>query len=118
MINRCLLAVILLLTSCASSQDVIYPVSNDPSIIKIKEFYTGYGKVFKSESEANRDVFGNKYPGNILNNFKEDLELTDDLILKAERLLIDKLKNNNLKHHYRQYLGFVNDEGDKIVLIK
>lgn len=118
MINKTFLAIVItLLSSCASGQEVFYPIPNDSSIIKLKSFYNGYGKVFKSESEANRDIFGNKYPGDFIEGFEKDLNLTIDQIIEAEKLLSEQIEIKELKNYYRQYLGFLNNEGDNIILI-
>jgi len=119
--------------SCkTTSVNVIYPYTEDSSIIRIKAFYKGYGKVFSSHMEANRDFFGNQYSTPIIPTYKEDFKLTPELIIETERLFFQEYNNalnekygleenrekdpqRFFRHHFRQYLGYINVFGEKEV---
>lgn len=120
----------------ANAQEIIYPQKNDSSIIQIKAFYKGYGKVFVGNSDANKDIFGNEYPNYIVKDYKKDKKLKQDEIIKAELLLFEnynKLYSQDtrfsndfiavkdpvkyLRYYYRQYIGFFNDKDEILVLI-
>lgn len=130
---RCLFVLIsFFYTSCLYAQELSHPFPGDSSIITIKAFYKGYGKVFKGNNEANRDVFGNQYPHPFVSGYKADAVLSAAEIIRAEQTLFEKynqLLYNKYKlspvkdvrkrffRYYRQYVGFYNAEGDKMVLI-
>lgn len=120
----------------AHAQRISYPVPGDSSVVCIKDFYTGYGKIFKDKAEAHRDYFGRELPDPFINGYSKGFKLMEEEILKAENLLFenynevyahDKRFNTHdftvrnprkhLKYYYRQYLGFLNEEGERFVLV-
>jgi hypothetical protein len=119
---------------CAA-QTIYYPNPEDSSIIKINEFYKGYGKVFEGHDDANKDAFGRRY-SSFIESYEKDFELSHETIIKAEQLLFEHYNqvysnderfsgydftvNNpqrHLRYYYRQYMGFINNKGENIILI-
>lgn len=122
--NCYLLIICISLSSNLFSQKDIkidFPCKNDSSIIQIKAFYNGYGKIFRHESEYNVDYFGNKLPHSFP-DYVKDYELSYDEIIEVELLLKENPAiythyhiNGNLKSYYRQYISYINYLDDVIV---
>jgi hypothetical protein len=122
--------------SAAHAQKISYPASDDSSVVCIKGFYNGYGKIFRDKAEAHRDHFGAELPDPFIEGYYKELKLTEAEILKAEGLLFENYNDvyanderfnaydftvrdpkKHLKYYYRQYLGFTNEKGERMVLI-
>ena len=114
-------------------QDVIYPYPKDSSIIQMKSYYRGFGKVFYKEEDVKKDFFGNAYPKPFSPTYQADFELGENDIVKAEKLLLNKYfsaridghtKNDfnkakkQLKSYYRQYFGYISKNNEIIIYIK
>jgi hypothetical protein len=115
----------LLSTANLSGQEVKYPIKNDSSIVKIKEYYTGYGKVF---NENKSGILSSLKGKSIFNPNAEDLLLAEklmtekytDLIKSDERAksLINTEYSQHYYKFYRQYIGIINNLGDKVIFIQ
>lgn len=118
-----ILAVYLTVTTKALAQELTYPNKKDKSIVRVGHFYNGYGKNFDIKQD------------NLLPTYTKSTVLLDaDDILSAEKLIAEKfidlansdarIKSLNGKSYreeysdfYRQYVGLINNEGDKMVFI-
>lgn len=97
---------LLFINSQVYSQQVNYPCEKDSSIVKVSKI-TGKGKVFDE----------NYSPDFIeLPNYHSGANLTEDDILKVERLISLKF-NNRFRKHWRQYLGFFDQDRNKYVFL-
>jgi hypothetical protein len=104
---------------------VVYPNKKDSSIIKVKEYYKGCGKIFDSTMKNLLSTLNGKY--SFTPDAKEIL-MTEQLIEKdyEELLQIDvrakSLIGTRYKQYYyeyyRQYAGAVNNAGEKVIFIQ
>jgi hypothetical protein len=107
-----------------SAQQILYPDANDSTIIKMQDYYDGYGKIYNRTSR-------NVLPSCAASVFAP----TGQELLSAERLMIkgyegllksdDRLKSlrgTKYKEHYykyyRQYVGFIDTSGEKVIFIQ
>jgi hypothetical protein len=106
-------------------QTVSFPFKNDSSLIRIREYYSNYGKIFNNEQNAVLSSI------KIKDNFKpsvEDIIMAEklmekkysDLIKSDERTksLIGTEYKGHYNKFYRQYIGIEDDIGDKIIFIQ
>lgn len=114
--------------ACGNLKPVSHPFENDQSIVRLSEFYNGYGKVFKNFNEADGD---DNYP--LPKDYLKDLLLTDQLLIRIENIWMEDVNNfystipgkkiiiknpkKYFRHYYRQYVGYVNVTGDSIVVV-
>lgn len=114
--------------ACGNLKQVSYPFKNDHSIVSLHEYYNGYGKVFKNFNEADNDE---NYP--LPSDYFKDLLLTEQLLIRIENIWMEDVNNyystipgekiiiknpkKYFKHYYRQYVGYVNLNGDSIVVV-
>lgn len=90
----------------AYSQQVVYPCEGDSSIVELSNL-KGKGKVFDEDY----------VPDFIeLPNYHSGISLTEDDLLKVERI-INLNFENRYKKHWRQYLGFIDQEGNRYVFL-
>jgi len=102
-------------------------INNDSSLIRIKGLYScGYGKIFDTTYVWD----------DLLDSYKSSSNLTTEEIIEAEEIMINnynevlekdlrfdyinpKVKDpkRHLKYYYRQYVGYINDEGEKMIFI-
>ena len=118
-----ILAINLTIITEVLAQEITYPDRKDRSIIKVKEFYSGCGKIFDIEQDnllplhtkstfllEGKDIL-----------FAENLmtEKFTELVKSDERLkvLTGKTYKKEYYEFYRQYVGLINSEGDKMVFI-
>jgi hypothetical protein len=108
------------------SQVITYPNPNDSTIIQIKEFYKGYGKIFDVRN-INQDFF----PKCLMKPLFKTVQLTKEEIIKAEMLFLSNYGSNGKKKNkhslrknvkkfsdfYRQYVCHLNERGEKEVEI-
>ena len=119
-----LIAVWFLFIERVIAQGITYPVKSDSSIIKIREFYNGCGKIFNVRKSY-------LFPPNI----KEVFIPTGLEILLAENLMAENYNNlvksdervkiligtnykENYYKYYRQYAGIIDSSGNKVIFIQ
>jgi hypothetical protein len=119
-----LIIVVYLIVTNALAQEVVYPYKKDKSIVRVKEFYNGYGKIFDLKPNNNLLPTYTKSTflvgtGDILFAEKLMSEKFTDLVKSDERLkaLIGKTYKQEYSNFYRQYVGLINNEGEKMVYI-
>jgi|GEM_PF-3440790 len=108
--------------SCASAQNISYPNKKDKTIVRMKSFFAGYGKIMNNENYL------------VLSTAKAIITPSADDVHAAEQLMNDKfadligtderlkiLKSKSYKDEYyefyRQYVGLINDQDEKVVII-
>jgi hypothetical protein len=108
------------------SQIVTYPNLKDSTIIQIKEFYEGYGKIFDSKNILNKEFFSL-----CLLSPVQTFNLSNREIIQAEELFLSNygLNGKNKSKHslrknvkkfsnfYRQYVCYLNKKGEREVQI-
>jgi hypothetical protein len=117
------LAVYLTVTTYALAQELTYPNKKDKSIVRISEFYNGCGKIFDIKQDNLLPIYT-----------KNTVLLGPEDILSAEKLMDEKfmslvksdarVQSLNGKSYktmysdfYRQYVGLINNEGERMVFI-
>lgn len=85
------------------------------SIIELKEYYDGKGIIFNENYD----------PHILLKDAKKRFTPNDSAIIESEKILLEQYSTVNkaksgksLKKFNRQYIGYINANGDKIVLIQ
>jgi len=107
----------------AFAQKLIYPHKKDRNLVRIKEFYHGYGKIFdiKADNLLPASTRNTVQPGaeDILSAEKLMLENFTALIQSDERVksLRGKSYRETYWDFYRQYVGLINNDGDRMVFI-
>jgi hypothetical protein len=108
------------------AQSIVYPERGDSSVIKIRDYYAGYGKIFYNFSQVVDNIEG----------AKKEMEVSISDVVKAEKILFDNYnevyrKDNRFSNfnyqvknpkkylftYYRQYFGFHNESNDRVVVI-
>ena len=98
------------------SQDISYPDKSDSSIIKIEHFYVNKGKVFLEDYKPLQLLLPSYLKGH---------KLIETEILKSESILLENYPNKSrmnrnikfYKNHWRQYLGYTDNNGNIYVFI-
>lgn len=113
----------LTLTAGTLAQDLTHPNRKDRSIVQIKKYYTGLGKIMDIKSHALFPSYA-----------KTTAPLNDEEVLLAEKLMADKfasvteldermhsLVGKSYKEvyagFYRQYVGLINNRSEKLVYL-
>lgn len=111
------------------SQIVTYPNLKDSTIIQIKEFYEGYGKIFDLRSINNLKLieYSKKPPVKIIFLNEENILLSEKIfciqynqvLSQDNRFIGFKPVNVKKKYrtYYRQYVAYEDVKGDKFVQI-
>lgn len=108
------------------AQDLAVEYVGDSSIVKLKDYYKGYGKIFNKSYDI----------ASTLDDYKCSFTPTINQIVQAEKMLISgynkvheddarftnsdltvKNPRKHLNHYYRQYIGLINNENQKVILI-
>jgi hypothetical protein len=123
--NLLFITIMFVSTVNLSAQGVKYPNKGDSTIIKIKEFYNGCGKIFNEDKIGILSALKGK---SIFQPTATDLILAEqimsekysDLIKSDERAksLIGTEYKSNYYNSYRQYIGIINSSGNKIIFIQ
>lgn len=111
-----LIILTILLSKIIHSQTVTYPDKKDSSIIQVKKIFKNFGKVFPSDFQPKSII---------LPLYSHGCQLNDHDIIEAEKILSinlpsqNKMRNNvrHFKNHWRQYLGYINLNGDTCLYI-
>jgi len=85
------------------------------SVIEPKEYYVGKGIIFHETYD----------PHILLKDAKKRFTPNDSLIIRSEKILLEQYSTVKqvksakfLKKYNRQYIGYINTNGDKVVLIQ
>jgi len=134
-LKACFMLTYISLAHFSNAQELAYPCPNDSSIVRMKGYYHGYGKIFNKEHEANRDFFGNTYQKPFTEDYRSDYGLSRADLIRVESILLSryhkvmgdenvspkrnsfKKARRNFKHYYRQYFGFLNNRDEIVVHI-
>jgi hypothetical protein len=93
-------------TNIVYSQQVTYPYQNDSTTVKISKI-KGKGKVFDK----------NYIPNFIeLPNYHSGITLNQEELIKVENIISRNFKKK-YKKYWRQYLGYLNEKGEKYVFV-
>jgi len=98
------------------SQAISYPDKSDSSIVRIERFYINKGKVFSDDYKPLQLSLPGYFKGYKLNEAD---------ILKSESILLENCPNKSrmkrnikfYKNHWRQYLGYTDNNGNIYVFI-
>lgn len=114
--NKVTLTILLLFIIITSKGQIItYPYPNDSSIIRIKAYYRGLGKVFDENFNCDK----------VVNNCLKGIKLKNDDIVNVEQVLNSKIIQHEKraqvkkirKYYFRQYIGYIDGKGDSSVLV-
>jgi hypothetical protein len=113
----------LIVTTHVLAQQLTYPNKKDKSLVRVSAFYHGYGKIFDIKENnllpANTRNTVQPGAGDILSAEKLMVENFTSLVESDERVksLRGKSYRQEYSGFYRQYVGLINHEGDKMVFI-
>jgi hypothetical protein len=98
------------------SQAISYPDKSDSSIVRIERFYINKGKIFSDDYKLLQLSLPDYFKG---------CKLNEADILKSESILLENFPNKSrmnrnirfYKNHWRQYLGYIDNNGNILVFI-
>lgn len=113
--NAILLLIVVLFSSCKSTLFIEIKENENAYLIRNKK---SIGEVFKENFKTNEiDKSFNRFTPTIIEVNQAELILNKEFLNKIKREIDGKFIRKNLNNYKRQYLGYIDSNGDKIIFI-